>query len=494
MKLVQGVLIPLLLTNIAAGRGWVGQGRVHRSNGDSADISQFMAVDNSGYPWVCWMRSYQQDSTARWTRWLGDRWDEDQGMVPNPPSAAFVYPHSIVLTDSRYGWVGLGIQYEDNTTDMFSTRWNGSAWEPPIQINQPDSTEQDFGPAIAFGGSKLWSVWFGGPTPYPPLYKIYASRWNEELGQWEPEMEVSEQGNWFPDVAVDTLGRPHIVWCSVSKYAVYYSYFDGDSWSHPVIIHDTTRLTASPRACPRIEIDREGMLHTCFTGAYRGASHRDIFYTRNDGSGWDTCQLVTRDAVYDEWYSDIAADRPDNVWVVWDRQGEGPDRFRVYASRYDGEEWSPEERLDDDTTSYYDGSPAVVVDSVGNPWVVWNGISYSNGHFDVFYNCYNGLGIAEITPLVSSKLDLSFKVHSPSDRRIIIQYVLPASGYVVIDIYDKLGRWVSRSRWETQYSGKHLEVLDLGRNGKGMIAPGLYFCRIRALGVEEMSSFVLIKP
>jgi hypothetical protein len=224
-------------------------------------------------------------------------------------------------------WVALYLQHADNSSDVACSRWADGAWGRVTQVNMPDSTDQDVDPTISCGGGQVWCVWYGG-TSQTALQTVYASRWDSIAGVWGPEMQVSPpDGNshWFCDVAVDANGTPHVVWIDYPLYIVYYSYYDGDQWVGPVAINDTTIVKVAPWGNPRIVIDRTGTMHVSFTGARVGAMHRDIFYTRNDGSGWSPCQMVTRDSLYDEWYSNIAADRPDNVWVVWDRQGEGLD-------------------------------------------------------------------------------------------------------------------------------------------------------------------------
>jgi len=249
-------------------------------------------------------------------------------------------------------------------------------------------------------------------------------------------------------------------------------------------VNDPIRLRASPWADPHIVIDKTGMMHLSFTGAYRGASYRDIFYTRNDGTGWDTCQLVTRDGVYHEWYSDIAADRPDNVWVVWDRQDEGPDEFRVYAAHYNGKEWSAEQRLDNDT-AYYEFVPQVCLDHQGLPWVVWNGISYSSGHGDVFYNRFQAVGIYEprkgtTYPNIALKLATC---HFSTPVEIGFQLSDPAR--VDLSVFDLSGRCVAILAQGERQAGTHTVLWD------GNVPAGIYICRLRAGRFEVRQKIVL---
>jgi len=388
----------LLLISPAVGQGWVGQGIVNRPDSGSSDMDPCIATDNNGYPWVVW-DGFGPGYTEAYTRWLGNRWDDERGVGPNAPGVICKGRPSLAASDDGRFWLVWCNDYRNNTDDIGSSFWLDTCWAQEIQVNQPDSTELDFAPDVACGGGEVWCVWYGGPNDCTP-YSVYASRWNPAIGAWDPEMQVSPQDSnwdWWCHLAVDSLGTPHVVWCNSNLRLIYYSFYDGVRWVPAKALNDTAQIGAPAWADPHIAIDRTGVLHVSFTGVARGATGRDIFYTRNEGRGWTPPVRVTQDTIYNynEWYSDIAADRPDNVWVVWDRQDEGLG-FRVYASHYDGKEWSAEQRVDNDTTSYYDGVPAICLDSSGCPWVVWRGIPYGvNQSMDIYYNRYTLLGLAE---------------------------------------------------------------------------------------------------
>jgi len=374
--------------------------------------------------------------------------------------------------------------YENNTRDIGSSFWLDTCWSQEIQVNQPD-TELDFAPEVASGGGEVWCVWYGGPNDCTP-YSVYASRWNPAIGAWDPEMQVSPENdnwNWWCHLAVDSLGTPHVVWCTYPLYTVFYSYYAKDSWSTPVPVNDPLRLRASPWADPHIVIDKTGMMHLSFTGAYRGASYRDIFYTRNDGTGWDTCQLVTRDSVYHESFSDIAADRPDNVWVVWDRVSEGPDESQIYASHYDDKEWSAEQRLDNDS-AVRDMCPAVCLNQAGYPWVVWNGYIPTSGEQWTFCNRYSPVSVSE--PLTGTgRGELALSVPSPVKDLLRLRYLVPAPMLANITVFDAAGRRVLKTAIHSERAG--WETIELNQP----LAPGVYLCQLTGAGYVVTQKFVV---
>jgi len=300
--------------------------------------------------------------------------------------------------------------------------------------------------------------------------------------------------HWWQKIAVDEQGTPHVVWCIGYPllHTVFYSYYDGSRWVEPVPVNDTNRVTASWAAAPEIAIDRAGILHVCFTGATRGAMHRDIFYSRNDGSGWTEPEKVSQDAGYDEWYSAIAADRPDNVWVAWDRQNEGPDQFRVYASRRDSNGWSAEERLDNDS-AYHDLGPHIALDTCGCPWVVWEAMTDDHVTFPTLYNRYvRPSAIQEFGQASSAAGKCSLTARLISTHRVSFRYYLTSPGRARLDVFDKTGRqvWTATESWRDP--GRYTTDWT-GRCNSGKLAPaGIYFCRLVAAGSEETCSFVLL--
>lgn len=490
MRSIPGCLVLLGLSTLCLGSSWVGQKRVNRPNGAVPDGAPTIAMDASGSPWVVWDTQDTlrlRDTTLVFSVWQGDSWGSVCGVGPNGPDVLRRLNPSIAFDPGGHAWLSWDNKKEDNSDDVGSSFSVGSAWSDEIQVNLQDSTEFDFRPSIACGGGQVWCVWYGGLTDMSP-YSVYASRWSEGTQVWEPETQVSPaDGNhsWWCDVAVDTLGTPHVVWCTYPLYTVYYSYFDGEQWVTPTAVNDTSNVLASPWAFSRVVIDHDGVMHVSFTGAKVGATHRDIFYTFNDGAGWSSCQMVTRDSLYDEWTSDIAAENPDNVWIVWDRQNEGSDQFRVYAAHYDGQEFSAEQRLDDDS-AYHDGCPSVCLDSQGEPWVVWNGISRESEGGDVFYNRIADVGCREEESGSYRRQPTLAVSTCNAAGPVRISYNVRSQDRVRLEVLDPLGRRVVTLVDARNCEGNH-DLLWVGR-----VPTGTYFCRLTAGDLSLVSKIILM--
>jgi len=493
MRWAAVVLLLLALVGLSYGSPWCGQQMVNRPDKDTCDLFPAMAFDATGRPWIAWTK-HHCDSTLVYSRWDGDRWSPQHGVGANAPGVDTRIRVSLCFDASGRAWLTWTNLNLDNSLDVASCFWTDSGWSPEVRVNTPDADSFNSVSQIADGGGQLWCVWSGGPNGSSNL-SVFASRWDDAAGAWGPKMQVSPpDGNlhWFTDLAVDAQGVPHVVWIAYPLYLVYYSYYECGGWQGPFAINDTTVVKAAPWGDPHLAIDRDGIMHLSFTGARVGALHRDIFYSLNSDSGWIPCQVVTRDSIYDEWYSDIAAERPDNVWIAWDRQNEGSDRFRVYAAHFDGQRWSTEQRLDNDS-AYYDGCAAIALDTAGLPWVVWNATTYGAGNDDIYFNRYLTPGaLDEATSCLPATRELSLRALTTTTGRARFCYTMPTAGVVRMDIYDRLGRRMAviaetRSAaglYSAEWNGRTL-------NGKPA-STGTYLCRLQAGGMNATCSFVLL--
>ncbi len=190
--------------------GWTEQGLVNRID-SSSDQQPHIAVNNSGQPWVIWM-GWVGSSDLAYSKWNGENWDEEMGVINY--NGAFRFRPRISFDDQNRAWVVYDRKSLLADTDaIYFTRWNGSGWEPELPVHQADSIRLNFAPKIAFGGGQIWCCWYGNVTDR--RYKIYVSRWNGN--NWEPKTQISppdtsHRWHWWCDIAVDSLGLPHVVW------------------------------------------------------------------------------------------------------------------------------------------------------------------------------------------------------------------------------------------------------------------------------------------
>jgi hypothetical protein len=476
-------------SSVSPSRNWQGQQSVNIPD-SLTDQQPCIAMDSSGNPWVIWFGPYNNYSLA-YTRWNGTDWNLERGVGSNAPGVYERVRPSLSFDAQNRAYLVWDNLNNNNSADIGFSRWNDTCWSAELQVNLPDSTELDFVPKIACGGGQIWCVWYGGPTDVSH-YKIYASRWNGT--SWEPDMQVSPPDgfhHWFCSIAVGSDGTPHVVWCEVPHYLIYYSYYNGSSWTNPIIINDTSIVQAASWADPRIVIDSNGNLNVSWTGIEINAPDRDIFYSNYNGVQWSSATQITQDSIFNEWYSDIAVDNPNNIWITWDRQG-GSDQFRVYASHYDGNSWSNETRLDNDV-SYYDGCSAVHLDLNGDPWVVWNGMTYGIDHGDIYYNRYVSSAIEELVKTDKVEPAICRISSNPFASEIEILYQVLMPNQVSINIYDKNGRNIKTLVNNFQSEGKYIIHWDGTDFYNKQVSAGIYFCWLNIGSIKDVNKLILFK-
>jgi len=470
--------------------GWQGQRWVNRPDTNSSDIEPCIAIDSFGNPIVVW-QGYGAGYTLAYSKWNGIDWDIERGVGPNAAGVLARLRPSIVFNNQNKSYLVWHNVYGNNNRDIACSRWIDTCWNHEMQVNLPDSTEQDFAPKINCGGGQIWCVWYGGTTSITPN-KIYASRWNGI--NWEPDMQISpSDGNdhWWCSIAVDNNGRPHVVWCESPHHLIYYSYYNGISWANPIMINDTLVVRASSWADPRIAIDYNGNLHVSWTGALRGATHRDIFYNKYNGVQWSPGVKISQDSIYDEWYSDITVYDPNNIWITWDRQGEGQDQFRVYASHYDGSIWSNEIRLDNDL-SRNDYGASINMTHDNTTWVVFSGIPLNHSNYDIFYNKHIRTSVIEESynntfALFSSKGILSIPTFPLSG----ISYRVVNADNVTLKLYNIYGQHLSTLVDEYKTNGEYfLHPCTKDKNGN-KLPPGIYIYMLH-IGNEKITKKIIL--
>ncbi|MEO0068065.1 MAG: T9SS type A sorting domain-containing protein [candidate division WOR-3 bacterium] len=498
MKWVRWISPVLLFVSLSYAQGWLGQKRIEALG--TYNVSPCIAFEPTTHrPWIVWTSGLD----LVFTRWLGDRWDEPRVIVrgsPDPNLRLMWYPRLtfdsegrawVVWEDLRDDSTGGGIYY-----DVGFSYWQDTFWAPDGKVNEPDADSiNDWIADISWGGGEIWCVWHFFPHRGNYPGHLYARRWDRERGEWGPQMRVTPDyiiKNYIPSLAVDSTGTPHVVWSVLGSYMLLYSFYKNGEWQEPVLVTDTNYVTG---LVPSLTIDRNGVMHLAFLGGFRNAQRTDIFYCRNDGTGWSEPVLVSQDSgTHQEWICSVAASCTSNVWVVFVRQYPDPkEEFRVYATHYDGEKWAPEERIDDSTLQAPEASEdwitvrSVALDENDFPWVVSRVYLDSGGNNYSYHIYYNRYGYPPGVEEELGREKWSWTIASPSRGALKIQGVVPVTGAVVVEVFDAAGRQVaSREIKSIGLSGQPVTLID-------KLSAGVYACRIKVGGKIIVRKFVTVK-
>ena len=311
-------------------------------------------------------------------------------------------------------------------------------WSTPINISNTDSTSYIPSACLDFSG-RLHVVWEERTPLGDLLNDIY---YTCQVGSvWTIPVNVSNDSfaSWGPDVAVDTLGRVHVVWesyintwkimwtmyedgvwttpisisdsvpyaCQGCRIAVnpidntvhcvwhdldyppgggkvWHSYFDGNKWSVPEGLGDTVEIFC----WPDIAVDSLGRLHLVaqnFNSPDHEGTH--IYYTRFENGSWLPFEDITPNC---EGTVDprIAIDRDNNPHVVWE---ERTGVSKIYYTYFDGSRWLEPILVGENESMH----PTVAVDEIGKTHITWE--YHAGDTFNVvYYACYYQ-GVCETT-------------------------------------------------------------------------------------------------
>jgi hypothetical protein len=219
---------------------------------------------------------------------------------------------------------------------------------------------------------------------------------------WSDPVNISNTtgSSWFPDLAGDSRGNVHVIWCESSeleegghKEQVFYSMWNGESWSDSNDI-----VPPSPDIIRNaIAVDRRDTLHMLFGGSVYGRNYT-LYYHRAyvegawSAAAWSAPHLVNQG---DSYMGDVAVDSQGTIHVIYDdtiRYEEDTELAVAdifYRRLVDGEQtWSPPVNL---FASRFTGSsrPQMEIDSGDTIHVTWDeGWDRLTGSGDPSYGAY----------------------------------------------------------------------------------------------------------
>jgi len=200
--------------------------------------------------------------------------------------------------------------------------------------------------------------------------------------QWTPAKRLTwtSGASYYPAVAVDSSGNVYVVWQddTLGNFEIYHknSTDGGTTWTQ------SKRLstTSGGSAYPTIAVDASGDLHAFWHDDTPGNS--EIYYKKssNGGATWTPSQRLTWTSGYSSCPV-IAVDASGNLHVVWSDETPGNAEIYYVNSPDGGTTWATSKRLTWNAgASVY---PAIAVDSLGNPHVVWH--DNTSGDSEVYY-------------------------------------------------------------------------------------------------------------
>jgi hypothetical protein len=313
-------------------------------------------------------------------------------------------------------------------------RYNGVIWEEISQtfINGPGDckrsrTNVDF--HIAIGADAIpYLAWQNGQNG-TANWDIYACRYNGT--NWEQVGTNSATGDGisnnpytaqFPDIAVDHLNRPYIVWansgcCGSSLQAgIHVRRFNGTEWEE-VGEGSTSTITGgiSHRrgTHPQIAIDLNNTPYVAWVCGFDGSGPDQICIRRFNGTEWEEISDGSASWPYGMSHSIRNVDYPSlkigpggEPYIAW-QDAQSTSNWEIYIRRFNGTEWEEigEGSASNDGISDtgYSGStfPELTFTGDGTPYVSWTEDTRGrtpDHTFSLWVRRFNGLYWEETHP------------------------------------------------------------------------------------------------
>jgi len=239
-----------------------------------------------------------------------------------------------------------------------------AGWTTPINISNTE-TNSIYAKIATNNRGEIFVVWSekDQPNVHPTLARIYFRKSSDGINWSETEILTPLlRSDYRPQIAVDTMGNPHIVWYEFNSGIVYYKYYNGTEWSEDYGVTDSTTVGWDPD----IEIDNNNIVHIFW---YFPTQPALIFYRYFDGVNWSTIDNVTES----NGGFEVKADKNNDLHLVFGKRTvdyrESFSYKIYYKKRENGIWWLKTMQVNYDSLDSYD--PDIVIRSDNTPLVVW---------------------------------------------------------------------------------------------------------------------------
>jgi len=141
---------------------------------------------------------------------------------------------------------------------------------------------------------------------------------------------------------------------------------------------------------PAVAADKAGNFYAVWEDT-RDGSPRIYFAVLPAGGNHWTPNRPVPSAQLDAHYPDVGIDQAGNMWVVWQDEHQGPDDPDIYATIWQKADdvWMPAKRVNDDAAGHAQRNPSIAVTRSGPVYVVWedarNDMGTDPADTDIYY-------------------------------------------------------------------------------------------------------------
>ncbi len=289
------------------------------------------------------------------------------------------YPwYPAIAMDNSGNFVITWTDYRNGNFDIYAQRYNssGTPLGSNFKVNDDTGTTGQIYPAISLDGSGnfiiTWTDYRNGNSD------IYAQRYNSSGTPLGSNFKVNDDTGtaWqeYPAIAMDSTGNFVITWYDYrnGNFDIYAQRYDssGSPLGSNFKVNDDVG-TAS-QYYHAISMNGSGNFVITWED-YRNGNY-DIYAQRYDSSG---SPLGTNFKVNDDvgtaeqWSPAISLNGSGNFVITWEDSRSG--NYDIYAQRYDssGSPLGSNFKVNDDTGTAWQWSPAIAMDGSGNFVITW---------------------------------------------------------------------------------------------------------------------------
>jgi|GEM_PF-3044626 len=202
------------------------------------------------------------------------------------------------------------VVWSDGRTGVFEVYhsiYNGTSWSESENISRNPVGTSGM-PEIAIDSNDcLHVIWHDyGSSGACDIY--YSCKYEDQ--DWSVPVNISNLvgQSWDQQIAVSQEGYPHVVWSEESRH-IYYSFFDGGSWSTPYRLNDL--IGQDEGYMPDLVVDIEGNVHIVWT-----EDGGDLYYTFYNGIVWSS-PLNVSGSPQTSGAAEIVVDKSQSLHLVW---------------------------------------------------------------------------------------------------------------------------------------------------------------------------------
>ena len=208
-------------------------------------------------------------------------------------------------------------------------KWDGESWADSIEIGAGRA------PLVATGDGSVYVL--GDDTAGNGQGFVYSS--STDGGDSWSELENISTDSVLPQnaehaILIDSAGHLHMAWSQFRDPGhsdLFYSHWDGDSWSEPVLISNGSKYANRPS----LAATQTGGIH--FVWLSNAGGRYDVYHRYWDGATWSAATRVNGGSRNVEHYT-LGVDKRGQLHLVW-YEFHGPANSEVYHSWWDGNAW-----------------------------------------------------------------------------------------------------------------------------------------------------------